>query len=81
MFCMKCNHELSECTCPDLQERLGKIASSGNFMYRACKKCGNHYAKCKCEEPEWIVVGGGDSTKTDLERRELRKKRMKVIKS
>jgi hypothetical protein len=25
MFCTKCNKHLSECTCPDLKERLEKL--------------------------------------------------------
>jgi hypothetical protein len=53
MFCSKCCNDLSDCTCPDLKERL---ASLGNVLiYKACKKCKSHYAKCKCEKPEWTT--------------------------
>ena len=55
MWCMKCKNDLSECTCPDLQERLESISNSGHFIYRKCGICGLHYAKCKCEFPSWIT--------------------------
>ena len=25
MWCVKCNHDLSECVCPDLEERLARL--------------------------------------------------------
>lgn len=28
MHCGKCNHDLAECVCPDLQERLNSIFAS-----------------------------------------------------
>ena len=55
MWCMKCNKHLSECTCPDLEERLKNAASSGALVYKYCKKCGHHYEKCGCDEPEWAL--------------------------
>lgn len=53
MFCIKCQKDLSQCECPDLQERLDKIASGGHFVYRQCKVCGKHYDLCKCKNPIW----------------------------
>jgi len=55
MFCVKCQKNLADCICPDLEERLKDAASSGYFVYKYCKKCGHHYAKCKCENPEWDI--------------------------
>lgn len=55
MFCMKCQKDLSQCTCPDLEERLDKAVVAGAFVYKYCKKCGKHYARCKCEKPEWLI--------------------------
>jgi len=57
MYCMKCNHNLADCLCPDLQERLQRIAQDSNFVYRKCTKCNLHYSKCKCKQPEWIIEG------------------------
>lgn len=58
MWCGICNKDLIECACPDLKERLRAIAQSPHIMLRWCKKCDNHYALCKCEQPEWIVKTG-----------------------
>jgi len=55
MWCMKCNKHLSECDCPDLEERLNSIASKGVFAYKCCKKCGKHYERCRCDNPEWEI--------------------------
>jgi len=56
MFCMKCNKELEECQCPDLAERMRELSDEGGFMAaRWCAKCDNHYARCYCAEPEWMV--------------------------
>ncbi len=52
MFCMICKHDLLECTCDDIQERLSKL---GNVLiYRKCSLCGKHYALCKCLTPVWV---------------------------
>jgi hypothetical protein len=32
MWCVKCNHDLYECTCPDLKERLETINSHPNIL-------------------------------------------------
>jgi len=62
MWCCKCQKELSECTCADLQERLRSAASAlgGNFVYRYCRKCGKHYAKCDCPDPIWAIKKDAD---------------------
>jgi hypothetical protein len=31
MFCTKCQHDLSECECPDLIERMAKLSQHPNF--------------------------------------------------
>jgi len=56
MWCCKCNNHLSQCTCPDLEERLNRAASGGGFAYKRCKKCKKHYDRCKCENPEWEII-------------------------
>lgn len=57
MWCCKCNRDLSECVCPDIKERLNAVAGMGSFVYRKCNKCGEHYSRCKCPEPGWVVEG------------------------
>jgi uncharacterized protein with PIN domain len=55
MFCMKCQHALANCTCDDLEERLASLNNSPNFIYKKCRICGKHYARCKCEKPDWTT--------------------------
>jgi hypothetical protein len=61
MFCGKCQSELSECTCPDLEERLNKAVDAGVFVYRYCKICNKHYERCKCKKPIWDVKNKEES--------------------
>jgi len=55
MWCIKCDKHLSQCICPDLEERLDSAVSAGVFAYKSCKKCGKHYERCKCKDPDWAV--------------------------
>ena len=52
MWCTKCNNHLSECKCPDINERLQSVTNI--LIFRKCKKCGKHYELCKCKDPEWV---------------------------
>jgi len=58
MVCMKCEKHLSECKCPDLEERLDAAVAGGYFVYKYCKKCNKHYERCKCKKPDWAIKGG-----------------------
>jgi len=49
MFCGNCNQDFSKCECEGVEEKLDGIP---NFVYNKCKKCGKHYARCRCEEPD-----------------------------
>lgn len=53
MYCVKCDHNLSRCTCADRDERLESLKTVPNFAFRECLICGKHYAGCKCEKPQW----------------------------
>jgi len=55
MFCMKCQNDLTDCTCADLNERLASLSNSPNFIYRKCRKCQKHYSQCKCDKPDWTT--------------------------
>lgn len=57
MWCMVCNSELIDCTCPDLMERLTRATKGGAFVFERCKVCGQHHSKCQCENPEPEIVG------------------------
>ncbi len=54
MWCMKCNNDLADCICPDLAERIAACNQPGTHVFiQTCKKCGEHYSRCKCAEPEF----------------------------
>ena len=56
MLCTKCGNQLNNCTCDDLEKRLDKAVDSGFFEYKKCCLCKKHYARCKCEEPKFILA-------------------------
>jgi len=56
MWCMKCNNDLANCTCDDLQERLEKLADSPNLSIQWCARCNKHHSRCKCESPIWTTL-------------------------
>jgi len=59
MWCTICKTPVSQCTCEDIEERLRSVAEGPNskFVYRYCKKCDLHYAKCQCAAPDWGIRG------------------------
>lgn len=60
MYCMKCSHHVSNCTCPDIAERLSSLGGMGTHTaVKWCRKCDNHYALCKCEIPDFIMRAHG----------------------
>jgi hypothetical protein len=59
MFCMRCQNAVGDCTCPDISERLVKLAGHPNIAIEFCVTCGQHHARCKCgEKREPIVLTG-----------------------
>jgi hypothetical protein len=50
MFCMKCQQNLEQCTCPDLDERLRNLNRPGGHVFiPACPNCGNLKPRCTCK--------------------------------
>ena len=56
MFCAKCQNEISDCTCPDIKERLESLARHPNLAIEFCANCGKHHARCKCGDKRIPVV-------------------------
>lgn len=52
MWCVKCNHHVGQCTCPDIKERLESFRNSPYLKLTYCDKCGEYIARCKCEKEE-----------------------------
>jgi hypothetical protein len=59
MFCTRCKNDIADCTCPDIDDRLGAL--TGTVIYRKCRKCGKHYARCQCKDPEWVMSEKADA--------------------
>lgn len=59
MTCGKCNHGIGDCICPDADQRLREASDSEFILFKWCRKCDKHYARCKCEEPDFGVRSGG----------------------
>ena len=60
MFCVKCQNDLYDCTCPDIDERLAKLGGSKSYVvYRMCIICKKHYSRCKCVSPQWGLSNNG----------------------
>ena len=59
VVCAKCNNELQNCECPDLEDRLDAATEGGHFAYKKCSKCGKHHARCRCEVPNFFIMGAG----------------------
>jgi len=48
MFCTRCQHDLAECTCPDIEARLEALSTSGGWALTRCEICGEFAARCLC---------------------------------
>ena len=62
MFCVKCQKDVSDCTCPDIAERLRSLSDGSHHIQRWCLACDQHYSQCKCENPVWGMRTGGKLT-------------------
>lgn len=52
MWCMKCNKDIADCICPDIEERLAACNAHPNIDLPICPKCGEHLARCACKKAE-----------------------------
>lgn len=56
MFCTRCQNHVVDCTCGDIEERLGRLADHPNFATNRCETCREHRQDCTCEE--YVPVSG-----------------------
>lgn len=58
MFCIICQKDVADCTCPDIEERLRAIMS--HVAQATCSKCLAHVDRCLCylegERPASVVL-------------------------
>lgn len=56
MWCQKCNTDLVECECPDLDEKMRELTGEDGYLgSRWCVSCDKHYALCLCTTPDWAL--------------------------
>ena len=54
MWCVTCQRELADCTCPDIEERLASLKAPGTHVATTwCRKCKKHAERCSCAIPEF----------------------------
>lgn len=63
--CGTCDTGFDKCTCPDIDERLKKLAwmKNGMVAFKWCRTCDKHYARCQCKMPDFYLVKGGEEIK------------------
>lgn len=61
LTCTVCNVPIGDCICEGVDESLKKVAfdPNGHVAFKWCRKCDKHYARCKCEQPDFAVVARG----------------------
>ncbi len=62
MFCIRCQRDVYDCICPDINERLAAIANHSNFAVVWCRDCDKHVDQCDCyddgHEPTLGIITG-----------------------
>lgn len=63
MICSTCQHDLHDCTCPDIDARLHDLAYAPGvpIVFKWCRTCDKHYARCRCATPDFYVLSGGEA--------------------
>lgn len=56
MWCMKCNHDVADCTCSDINERLLSVAQGGHAAFTFCRTCKEYKSRCQCDTPDFELV-------------------------
>src|ERR1700687_3810717 len=62
MTCLACHKSVSDCSCPDIDERLHAIAYGPEMtevIVKWCRHCDKHYARCHCETPAFFIISAG----------------------
>ena len=50
MFCIRCQNEVYDCRCPDINERLAAIGNHPAFAVMWCLDCDKHIDQCDCPD-------------------------------
>ena len=59
LTCGKCNQSVDRCICPDQDARLRWASDSEHVLFKWCRTCDKHYARCQCSVPDFGIRTGG----------------------
>lgn len=59
LVCGRCGLGIGDCICADADTRMREASDSKHVIFKWCRTCDNHYARCKCEVPNFGVRTGG----------------------
>jgi len=65
LTCGICNTGIGDCTCPGRDDQLRAVAYNpeSHVAFKWCRKCDKHYARCRCDPPEfYVILAGKDQT-------------------
>jgi hypothetical protein len=48
MYCTRCKHDVAECTCSDIEERLEALSKNKSWALERCAICGEFNPRCLC---------------------------------
>lgn len=59
MTCGVCGQDVATCACADQDARLRQASDGDAVIFKWCRKCDKHYARCRCQEPDFGIRTGG----------------------
>jgi hypothetical protein len=69
LTCTLCHRPVCDCHCPDIDDRLRKIAYGPEMtevVLKWCRHCDKHYARCQCGTPAFFIISAGVDVTTDF---------------
>ena len=62
MHCGICHKELRHCDCPDVDERLRRVAYDPHSICLSywCLVCDRHEERCSCNTPNHVTMAKGE---------------------
>lgn len=66
LTCTICNTNIADCVCPERDQELHDIAydPQASVAFRWCRNCDKHFARCKCEVPQFYAILRGQEMDT-----------------
>lgn len=71
LTCTQCGRSISDCQCPDIDDRLRRIAHGRlmtDVLFKWCRGCDKHYARCLCATPQFYIISAGEDVTATAQR-------------